>query len=267
VIEPQNKGAVAPASAPSALVIFLMNLWAYPLLILLTLAGVLLFPLAFVFGRFIQRWSADRLTRWVIWVYGRFWLLMMRPFVRFERQQMELLEVDKPYLFVINHLSFFDTFCMALLPIYNIAFAVRSWPFRMFWYRKFMYLARYLNVEDGRWDDILASSKETFAAAGSVLFFPEGHRSRDGSLRRFYSGGFKVAVTAGVPVVPLCIAGTDQLLPPGRKLMHPCRVVLRVLEPIDTAGFAVEGGHMQLRRLVKGKIEKNLAEMRAELER
>lgn len=264
MIEPQNKGAVAPP--PSPLAILLMNLWAYPLLVFLTLAGVLFFPLGFAYGRFFRRWQADRLTRWVIWVYGRCWLLMMRPFVRFERQQMELLEVGKPYLFVINHLSFFDTFCMALLPIYDIAFAVRSWPFRMFWYRKFMYLARYLDVENGSWDDSLASSKETFATAGSVLFFPEGHRSRNGSLQRFYSGGFKIAVAAGVAVVPLCIVGTDQLLPPGRKLMHPCRISLRVLEPIDTAKFAVEGGHMQLRRLVKGKIEKNLAEMRAGLD-
>ncbi|MEA3545442.1 MAG: 1-acyl-sn-glycerol-3-phosphate acyltransferase [Thermodesulfobacteriota bacterium] len=262
VIETQEQD---PATSIGSLVtIILMNLWAYPLLILLTVVGVLVFPLGFAYGRLLLRWPADRLTRWAIWFYGRCWLMMMRPFVRFERQQMELLEVDKPYLFVINHLSFFDTFCMALLPIYNIAFAVRSWPFRMFWYRKFMYLARYLDVEAGRWDDNLASSKATFAATGSVLFFPEGHRSRDGYLQRFYSGGFKVAVTAGVAVVPLCIVGTDHLLPPGRKLMRPCRISLRVLKPIDTARFDVEGGHMQLRKLVKGKIEKNLAEMREE---
>ncbi|MCK4502781.1 MAG: 1-acyl-sn-glycerol-3-phosphate acyltransferase, partial [Desulfuromonadales bacterium] len=176
-----------------------MNLWAYPLVVLWTLACVILFPLGLAVGRFVLRWPDDRYTRWAIWAYGRGWLLFMRPFVRFDRQQTELLDVSKPYLFVINHLSFFDTFCMALLPIYNIAFAVRSWPFRMVWYRKFMHLARYLDVESGSWDDNLASSKETFVAAGSVLFYPEGHRSRDGNLQRFYSGGFKVAVAAGVP--------------------------------------------------------------------
>ena len=262
MIEPQAKSAVEATISP--MMILLMNLWAYPLLIALTLAGVLLFPLAFVYGRVVLHWRADRLTRWVIWFYGRCWLVMMRPFVSFDREQMELLKRDTPYLFVINHLSFFDTFCMALLPIYNIAFAVRSWPFKMFWYRKFMYLARYLDVEGGSWGDALASSRITFSHKGSVLFFPEGHRSRDGSLRRFYSGGFKVAIAAGVPVVPLCITGTDQLLPPGRKLMHPCRITLRVLEPVETTQFDTDGGHRQLRKLVKGRIEENLAEMRGE---
>ncbi len=253
-----------PAISP--LTIVLMNLWAYPLVLFLTVGGALIFPLWFAHGRLFLRWPADRLTRWAIWFYGRCWLLFMRPFISFEREGMELLDKNKPYLFVINHLSFFDTFCMALLPIYNIAFAVRSWPFRMLWYRKFMYLARYLDVEGGSWDENLASSKVTFAAGGSVLFYPEGHRSRDGYLQRFYSGGFKVAVEAGVPVAPLCIVGTDHLLPPGRKLMHPCRITLRVLEPIDTATFTAEGGHMQLRKLVKGQIAKNLVEMRAEVD-
>lgn len=262
MIKTQKTDASVPVI--SLLTIILMNLWAYPLLIIWTLTCIVLFPFGFVVGRQLLKCPADRYTRWAIWAYGRGWLLMMSPFVRFEREQMDLLDVNKRYLFVINHLSFFDTFCMALLPIYNIAFAVRSWPFRMFWYSKFMHLARYLDVESGRWDDNLASCKTTFAAGGSVLFFPEGHRSRDGELQRFYSGGFKIAIAAGVQVVPLCIVGTDRLLPPGRKLMYPCTISLRVLDPVDTANFDVDGGHMQLRKMVKKQMEKNLAEMRAE---
>jgi len=262
VIEAEKLNTSAPK--PSKFMIVLMNLWAYPFLLVLMLVSVSAFLFGWVINHFWLKWQDDKYTRWAIWAYGRVWLLFMSPFVRFERQQTDLLERDKPYLFVINHLSFFDTFCMALLPVYNIAFAVRSWPFRMLWYRKFMFMARYLDVENGKWEDNLASSEQTFAANGTVLFYPEGHRSRDGKLQRFYSGGFKIAVTAGVPVVPLCIVGTDQLLPPGRKWMHPCRITLRVLPPVDTAPFAVKGGHMQLRKLVKGQIEKNLAEMRAE---
>ena len=250
--------------SPSKLMIVLMNLWAYPFLLILMVTSVTAFLFGWVFNRLFLKWNDDKYTRWAIWAYGRVWLLFMSPFVHFECQHGELLKRDKPYLFVINHLSFFDTFCMALLPVYNIAFAVRSWPFRMLWYRKFMFMARYLDVESGSWEDNLASSKQTFAANGTVLFYPEGHRSRDGRLQRFYSGGFKIAVIAGVSVVPLCIVGTDQLLPPGRKWMHPCRVKLRVLAPIDTAPFTGKGGHMQLRKLVKGQIEKNIAEMRKE---
>ena len=55
---------------------------------------------------------------------------------------------------------------------------------------------------------------------------PEAHRSRNGKLGRFYSGAFKVAVETGVPVVPLCITGTDEMLPPGRWWLRPARVCL-----------------------------------------
>jgi 1-acyl-sn-glycerol-3-phosphate acyltransferase len=250
-------------SSPATVIVWLMNLWSYSLLFIWTLLSILLFPVAFVLGKLILRWSTERLVRWFIWVYGRVWLFYMSPFVRFERQDMDLLERDKPYLLVVNHFSFFDTFCMALLPIYNIAFAVRSWPFRMVWYRSFMRMARYLDVEGGSWEETLASSQETFVHGGCVLFFPEGHRSRDGQLQRFHSGGFQVAIAAGVPVVPLCIDGTNQLLPAGRKLMRPCRIRLRALPAIDTSNFSEVDGHIRLRKQVKEQMVKTLTAMRA----
>jgi 1-acyl-sn-glycerol-3-phosphate acyltransferase len=242
----------------------LMNLWCYGLLLFWTLFGILVFPFIFALCRFFLRWSADRLVRWFIWLYGRGWLLLMSPFVHFRREQMSHIEVGKPCLFVINHLSFFDTYCMALLPVHDITFAVRSWPFRMFWYSGFMRLARYLNVEGSSWDETMTSCRNTFANGGAVLFFPEGHRSRDGQLQRFYSGGFKAAISTGVQVIPLCIDGTDRLLPPGRKLLRPCQITLRALAPIDTDDFSDESGHLRLRKLVKKQMASALAEMRAE---
>ncbi|MDT8443961.1 MAG: 1-acyl-sn-glycerol-3-phosphate acyltransferase [Desulfuromonadales bacterium] len=256
-----NKIAVTSRS-PHLAMLVLMNLWCYGLLLLWTLFGILVFPFAFAVGWLFLRWSTDRVMRWFIWIYGRGWMLLMNPFVRFRRQQMELIETGKPYLLVVNHLSFFDTYCMAMLPVYDITFAVRSWPFRMFWYSGFMRLARYLDVEGSCWDEILNSSNSAFAAGGTVLFFPEGHRSRDGQLQRFYSGGFKVAIAAGVPLVPLCIDGTNRLLPPGRKWLHPCQISLRALAPINTADFKGQNGHTQLRKLVKQRMVIALEEMR-----
>ncbi len=247
---------------PALVQLLLMNLWCYSMLALWTALGILVFPLAFTFCLLALRWSADRVVRWFIWIYGRGWILLMRPFVRFRREQMELIQAGKPYLFVVNHLSFFDTYCMALLPVYDITFAVRSWPFKMFWYSGFMRLARYLDVEGSSWEETVSNSNSAFAAGGTVLFFPEGHRSRDGQLQRFYSGAFKVAIAAGVPVVPLCIDGTDRLLPPGRRWLQPCEISLRVLEPIMTDNYAGEDGHIQLRKLVKVRMATALAEMR-----
>jgi len=240
----------------------LMNIWCYGMLILWTLSGILLFPFALGLCLLILRWPVDRLMRWYIWIYGRGWLLLMSPFVSFRREQMENIRPGEPCLFVVNHLSFFDTYCMALLPVHDIIFAVRAWPFRIFWYAQFMRLARYMNVEDSSWFETLDNCKQAFANNGTVLFFPEGSRSRDGQLQRFYSGGFKAAIAAGVPLVPLCIDGTDILLPPGRKQLRPCRIKLRVLEPIDTETFSGNDGPIKLRKLVKERMATALEEMR-----
>ncbi len=257
-----NDQCSAPDTAAFYLRVILMNLWVYPALILWTVGGILVFPFLFSAGLVFLRQPADRLARWFIWVYGRGWLLLMSPFVRFRREEMDRIPSDRPCVFVVNHFSFFDTYCMALLPQYDIVFAVRSWPFRLFWYSAFMRLARYLDVEGSSWEETLSNSRSAFAAGGTVLFFPEGHRSRTGSLQRFYSGGFKVAIEAGVELVPLCIDGTDKLLPPGRRFFYPCAVTLRALQPIVTTDYADEDGHIRLRKLVKERMAAELVTMR-----
>ena len=248
----------------SRLVLVLMNVWCYGMLVLWTVFGVLVFPLAFVISLLVLRWTRAQVMRWFIWLYGRGWLLLMSPFVRFRREHMDRIKVGNPCLFIVNHLSFFDTYCMALLPVHDITFAVRAWPFRMFWYRGFMLLARYLNVEEMSWDETLNDCQFAFSMGGTVLFFPEGSRSRDGQLQRFYSGGFKAAISSGVPLIPLCIDGTDRLLPPGRKYLRPCCITLRALEPIDTREFADKNGLIRLRNLVKGRMAEALENMRRE---
>jgi 1-acyl-sn-glycerol-3-phosphate acyltransferase len=238
-----------------------MNLTVYPLVALLTLAGILFFLPGLGIWKVVTRWSTGRIVRHFIWFYGRGWIAIMSPFVRFRRQGLSR-ETPGPSILVINHLSFFDTYCMALLPVSDIAFAVRAWPFRMIWYGYFMRLAEYLNVESGEWQEISRSAEGIFARGGSVLFFPEGHRSRDGELQHFYSGAFRLAIETGRPVVPLCITGTETLLPPGRFWLRPAAVTLRVLEPVDPAGFPGPDGHARLRKEVKALIAANLEQMR-----
>ncbi|PNU20644.1 1-acyl-sn-glycerol-3-phosphate acyltransferase [Geothermobacter hydrogeniphilus] len=238
--------------------IVLMNLWVYPLLLVWTLIGILLSPLLYVLWRCLTPWPPAVVIRHFIWLYGRGWLLINRPFVRFSIEGAEQLCALGPAVLVVNHLSFFDTYCMALLPISNIVFAVRSWPFRMWWYRRFMLLARYLNVEAGDWEILLKKGRQELAKGGTLLFFPEGHRSKDGKLQRFYAGAFQIAAIAGVPVVPLCLTGTDLLLSPGRRLLRPCTVKLRVLEPIIAQEVPVEEQSRYLRQQSRRAIGESL---------
>ena len=241
-----------------------MNLIIYPLVSLWTLSGIIVFPIVFLFWKVALRWENARIMRLFIWFYGRGWLVIMSPFVQFRRMGFVKRTIEPPYIIVINHLSFFDFWCMALLPFSNVVVAVRSWPFRMPWFAPFMRLAGYLDVESLGWAGSLVSGSEIMKKGGSILFFPEGHRSRDGRLQRFYSGPFKLSEETGIKILPLCITGSDMLLPPGSWWMMPAKISLKALTPIDPKDFHRTLGHITLQKHTKAMIAQNLAEMRKE---
>jgi 1-acyl-sn-glycerol-3-phosphate acyltransferase len=60
----------------------------------------------------------------------------------------------------------------------------------------------------------------------AVMIFPEGGRSLDGGVGRFKPGAFRLAVSLGVPVLPVTIAGGHQAWPPGRSLPRPGTITI-----------------------------------------
>lgn len=63
----------------------------------------------------------------------------------------------------------------------------------------------------------LSECRDLLAAGAPVLFFPEGTRSKDGTMAEFKKGAFSVAAKAGVPVVPVSLVGTGALMPNGQE--------------------------------------------------
>jgi len=74
----------------------------------------------------------------------------------------------------------------------------------------------------------------------SVMFFPEGTRSRDGRMREFKKGGFRMALELGFPILPVSISGTRHVLPGHSYLLLPGRVRIRIHEPIDPRRYGFE---------------------------
>jgi 1-acyl-sn-glycerol-3-phosphate acyltransferase len=88
------------------------------------------------------------------------------------------------------------------------------------------------------------------AEASSIVIFPEGTRSRDGSLREFKKGAFVLAIATGLPIVPVCCRGTRRLMPRGSRLtIVPGAVDIFIEPPIETAGLGYEDRDMLAARV------------------
>ena len=74
----------------------------------------------------------------------------------------------------------------------------------------------------------------------SAIVFVEGTRSRDGQLREFKKGAFVLAIAAGVPVIPVRIDGTFEMLPRGSLALKPGRARVRIGTPLTTTGLDYE---------------------------
>jgi len=90
-------------------------------------------------------------------------------------------------------------------------------------------------------------------AGNSFLIFPEGTRSRTADLLPFKKGGFIMAIKAQAPIVPVAVQGGTAAMRRGSAFMRPVTVSIRVGEPIETAGHALDERD-QLITLVREKI-------------
>lgn len=246
----------------SFLVVLIMNLLLYPLIILQILSFILLSPVVLPLSVLISRRPLPEVVRFFIWVYGKVWIFIMSPFVRFEKYGLTNNRFPKPCIMVLNHLSFFDIFCMGAFPFSNAVFTVRAWPFRIPWYAPFMRLAGYVDMETKGLEKALELCRQHLDRKACLVFFPEGHRSRDGKLARFYSGAFKLSVQSGVPVIPVCITGTDQLLPPGRYIMRPAVVRIQALNMFNPQDYSGYSAHVEMRKQVKESMIRTIEEVR-----
>ncbi|WP_320173233.1 lysophospholipid acyltransferase family protein [Maridesulfovibrio sp.] len=240
-----------------------INAGIYLSIILWTLTGVIISPLCYLFFTRILKWEKPETLRKMIWYYGRTSSMLMSLFV--DIQWPEQHKLPEPCIIIANHESFFDPYLVSFQPQRNICMAVRNWPFKIPFYGFYMKLAGYINVETDNLDEIIEQAGKAIEQNSSLMFFPEGTRSKDGNLNRFHSGPFHLAVQTGLPIVPLCITGTYNMLPRGHMLIRPSKVRGRILSPIYPEHFLnTQNPHIELRRAVKTTMVACIQEMNQE---
>lgn len=146
----------------------------------------------------------------------------------------------RSYIYMCNHQSNFDIpVLFSALPV-QFRWLAKAELFRIPIFGSSMRGAGYISIDRSNRKSAFQSLTQ---AAGmirngtSVMIFPEGTRSSDGQLLPFKKGGFVLAVDAGVPIIPIKICGTHEVMPKDRLWVHHRRVTIEVGLPVQTSGY------------------------------
>ena len=189
----------------------------------------------------------------------------LNPFWDFHVRDAVHPDPRRPYVFVANHASNADAFLVAMLPwemkwlskksIFDIP--LLGWQMRVAG-----------DVEVVRGDKESARHaveelRERLRRKLSVLIFPQGTRSLDGTVGGFREGAFRLAIEEKVDVVPLAVAGTSNALPKGSIALRKTTASVTVLPPVSTEGLTPDDAPALAERVrdqIAGAIERVTSE-------
>lgn len=171
-----------------------------------------------------------------------------------------------PYVVVSNHESFVDILLLSHLPwemkwlskVEILRIPILGWNMR---------IAGDVPVERGTAKSAAKAMRRCrtiLEGNVSVVIFPEGTRSPTGEMLPFKDGAFRLALEAGVPILPLAVAGTGTALPKHDWRFSRARAVVEVLPPIETAGLTLDD-LPALKERVRATIETARDALRARL--
>ena len=150
------------------------------------------------------------------------------------------IDPDKSYIYMANHRSNFDIpVLLSCLPI-QFRWLAKAELFNIPIFGRAMSGAGYVKIDRSNRESAFRSIDEVAAKMKngvSVMIFPEGTRSQDGSVKPFKKGGFVMAVDTGAPIVPIILRGTRSIMTKGSWRIHPDKVALSIEKPIDTSEF------------------------------
>ena len=201
----------------------------------------------------------DREGRALVW-FARRWVAWILATCRVEvlADGLERLPRARPCVYMSNHQSVFDVVAIvATLPVHWKFVAKRELTWIPFFGWALVLCRQVIVDRRDRASSVesLARAAERVRSGASVIIFPEGTRSPDGALREFKSGGFHLAIQAGVPIVPVTVSGSRAITPPRSLRLGTGRVLVRYGEPIPTEGLRVEN-RGALKRRVREAIAK-----------
>jgi 1-acyl-sn-glycerol-3-phosphate acyltransferase len=197
----------------------------------------------------------------VVHRYARLWgrVALWANRVKVRVEGMENLKGEGPYIFMSNHQGSYDIFALLGHLPFQFKWLAKKELFSIPFFGWTMAAAGYISIDRvGTRETVEAMNKaaERIRDGMSVVIFPEGSRSPDGKIQDFKKGGFTLAIKSKVPVVPLALTGSREIMPKQRLTAASGEIKIRVSRPIETLRYSMKD-RKDLMEKVKETILKN----------
>lgn len=178
----------------------------------------------------------------------------------------EYLKDDQPYVFISNHQSLMDIIVLFTITPNNLRMVLKKELLYVPVFGWCLWWLGFIAIDRGKRRKALKSidkGAEKVKRGVSVLLFPEGTRSHDGEIKSFQAGSFIMAIKSQVPVIPITISGTINVVHKKSPLNFSYNREVKVIvsPPIDTTGYDLKDRD-ELKDKVEGIINSNYARIK-----
>jgi 1-acyl-sn-glycerol-3-phosphate acyltransferase len=188
--------------------------------------------------------------------------LLWRP----EVTGLEHIPASGGAILASNHLSIVDSIFLPLMISRPVTFAAKSEYFtgtRLVDRITGTYLraTKQLSVDRAgarAAQDMLESALGLMRDGALFGIYPEGTRSPDGRLYRGRTGIGWLALSSGLPVIPVAMIGTDRVLPPGSKIPRVSRIRVKIGAPLTFEALQARGTGARQRRAVTDEVMQSI---------
>jgi 1-acyl-sn-glycerol-3-phosphate acyltransferase len=187
----------------------------------------------------------DRGGRMVHLLYAKpwGWLILKSAGAKMQVTGLEHIDPQRTYIYMCNHLGSFDIFALLACLPGQFRWLAKSELFRIPILGWGMRTAGYISLDRSKrrstYESMEIAAKK-IREETSVVIFPEGARSFDGEMQPFMNGGFNLAIRAGVPIVPITIHGTWEIMPRTTKRVKKGTIRVVIDQPIETKGCTMK---------------------------
>jgi 1-acyl-sn-glycerol-3-phosphate acyltransferase len=174
----------------------------------------------------------------------RLWarLILWGAGIDLRTEGIDRIDRGKRYILIANHHSYFDIPCIFAAIPQPIRFMAKKSLFTIPIFGWALGRAGFIPIDRKNRRTAVKSfdlAVQRIRKGNTIVIFPEEGRSREVAMRPFQRGAFLLAIRSELPILPLAIDGTYEVLRVGANRITPGVVTIRVGTPIETAGMRV----------------------------